>query len=70
MNKEKIKDAIETINDAILNLNEFKGDSEDFYWWNGVLDIFGLETDGNGGIVLADKQFFKEWVVDHHERSI
>ena len=69
MDKKAVKDALETINDAILELNEDKTTTEDFYWWNAVLGIFDLQTD-NGNIVLANypkgsygdrHRFFTEW---------
>ena len=71
-NKEDIKNAIVTINDAIIKLNNGRTDSEDFYWWNSVLEIFGLCVK-DGEIVLEDypkgsyadkNRFFKKWDQD------
>lgn len=50
MNKTIVKEALETINDAILELNDEDTSHEDFYWWNAVLNIFDYEVDKNGNI--------------------
>ena len=50
MDKIKIRDALETINDAIFEINDGRTDSEDYYWWRAVLEIFGYDVD-NGKIV-------------------
>ena len=51
MDKVRIKDALETINDAICELNNGKTDVEDYYWWRAVLNIFGYDVD-NGKMIL------------------
>lgn len=53
MNKAKVKDALETINDAIYEINEGKTNAEDYYWWRAVLNIFGYDVDG--GILVPEK---------------
>ena len=45
MDKVKVRDALDTINDAIYELNNGKIDAEDYYWWNAVLTIFGYVVD-------------------------
>lgn len=50
MDKAKVKDALETINDAIYELNNGETDAEDYYWWRAVLNTFGYDVD-NGEIV-------------------
>ena len=50
MDKSKVKDALETINDAIFELNNGETSSEDYYWWRAVLNTFGYDVD-NGEIV-------------------
>ena len=50
MDKTILKEALETINDAILELNDEDASREDFYWWNAVLNIFEYRVDKNGAI--------------------
>ena len=45
MDNAKVKDALETVNNAIFELNNGKTDSEDYYWWRAVLEIFGYDVD-------------------------
>lgn len=47
---EAIREAIETIQDSLLERNDENAEAEDFYWWNGVLSIFGLRSDRYGNI--------------------
>lgn len=44
IDESKVKDALETINDAIFKLNDGKTSSEDYYWWRAVLSIFGYDV--------------------------
>ena len=44
MDKQKVKDALETINSAIYELNNGQTDDEDYYWWRSVLNIFGYDV--------------------------
>lgn len=44
MDKAKVKDALETINNAIYELNDGETDAEDYYWWRAVLTIFGYDV--------------------------
>ena len=50
MDKAKVKDALETINNAIYELNNGKKDAKDYNWWRTVLNTFGYDVD-NGEIV-------------------
>lgn len=44
MEKAKVKEALETINYAIYDLNDGQTDAEDYYWWRAVLNIFGYDV--------------------------
>ena len=68
MNKTQVRDALEIINSAILELSNEKTDDENFYWWRAVLNIFDLDIE-DGKIIpgvypkgsFADlHRFFKE----------
>ena len=50
MDKAKVKEALETINDAIYELDNGRTDDEDYYWWRAVLNIFKYDVD-DGKIV-------------------
>lgn len=52
IDESKLKDALETINDAIFKLNDRKTSSEDYYWWRAVLSIFGYDV--QDGKLLRD----------------
>ena len=69
MDKEKIRSALNTINEAIIELNDGRTDTEDFYRWSAVLEIFDLDVN-NGVIDIAKypngsypdrNRFFTEW---------
>ena len=52
MDESKVKDALETINDAIFELNDGKTSSEDYYWWRAVLNIFGYDV--YDGVIIPE----------------
>ena len=54
MDKTILKEALETITDAILELNDGNASQEDFYWWEAVLNIFDYHVDKNGDIFQKD----------------
>ena len=47
----RVTDAIITLNQAIANLNDGDINSEDYYWWRAVLEIFDLSIDDYGNII-------------------
>lgn len=51
MDKLAIKEALETINNAILELNDGDTTGEDFYWWNATLNLFDYQIDESGNII-------------------
>lgn len=50
MDKVKVKDALETINDAIYEINDGETNAESYYWWRAVLSDFGYDVE-DGKIV-------------------
>lgn len=54
MDSKQIKEALETINNAILEANNGNATSEEFYWWNAVLELFNYSTDGNGNLIKGE----------------
>lgn len=47
---KKVLNALQIVNEAILDMNNGDLKSEDFYWWNAVLELFDLHTDDDGNI--------------------
>ena len=69
MDKTQVRNALEIINGAILELSNGKTDDENFYWWRAVLYTFDLDVE-DGKIIpgvypkgsFADlHRFFIEW---------
>ena len=54
IDKVKLEDAINIVNNAILELNNGDASSEDFYWWNAALETLKYRV-GEDGKIYKEK---------------
>lgn len=60
MDTKKVKEALEIINDAILEVNNGNTYAEDFYWWRAVLNTFDYDVKEGQIIPYSKKKNRKE----------
>lgn len=70
MDKPKLREALDIVNDAVYDLCDGNVTDETYYWWNAFLETFELETNGEGDLIVSrtakayhdkkgDKTFFE-----------